>query len=123
MEALGSYDVGGSQSALMEGGSYEDAIAPGLGEPPEIVHSAHTPASDQGHTWHCLPHAGDRSEVRALLETDPGKIDHEDVTGSDCCGARRQSARRLVEGALPARKCAHGNRHAAPQVQAERHLM
>ena len=60
-------------------------------------------------------------EVGTLPETDTGQIDHTDVAGAGSRGACGQTARRLVGYALFVRKCAHGDRHAAPQVQAERH--
>jgi hypothetical protein len=96
METRGRYDIGRRESTLMEGGSDERAIASGFREASEILQAADAPACDQGESWGGLAHAGDRTEVGTLLETDPGQIDHADVAGTGSRGACGQTARRLV---------------------------
>ena len=123
METRGCYDIGRRQSALMEGRSDERAIASGFCEASEIIQAPDAPACDQGEPWDGLAHAGDRTEVGTLLETDTGQINHADVAGTRSRGACGQTARRLVGYALFVCRRTHGDRHAAPQVQAERHAL
>src|SRR4029077_1509438 len=74
-------------------------------------------ACEQREPGRRFPDAGDQFEIQPTARADTRKVDHDDASRASICGPGRELLRRLTRDVVA------GDRLAAAQIEAERHVL